>query len=162
LASPERVEFLTASASASGLSEILDRLTEGLGGEEGAAVLLGMVKTEEGRFRLDAAAADLRRLGFRAHPLYAALVEEYRAMVEDLARKRRRSFSPKFAEAEDLRKALDARSAEITSFLDAYQASGADAGPVLTVSAPRNLPGRAPGRNDGVSRYLDGIEQRGW
>lgn len=162
LASPQRVEFFTASDSASKLGAILAQVSGGTGAEEGAVILSDMAKTPEGRFRLDAAAADLRRLGFRAHPLYAALVEEYRLMIEDLSRKRRRNFAAKFTEAEDLRSALDARSAEITGFLDWYQTNAPDQGAVVRVSKPRDLPGKVPGRNDGVSRYLDSIEQRGW
>lgn len=162
LASPQRVEFFTASESASKLGAILSQVTEGSGVEDGTAMLTDMARTPEGRFRLDAAAADLRRLGFRAHPLYAALVEEYRLMFEDLSRKRRRSFAAKFKEAEDLRSALDARSAEITEFLDWYQTNAPGETVAVSVSKPRAVAEKVPGRNDGVSRYLDSIEQRGW
>lgn len=162
LASPRRVEFFSGAETASKLSALLQQLAGGDGEAEPSHALLEMARAPEGRFRLDAAAADLRRLGFRAHPLYGALVEEYRAMIEDLARKRRRNFAAKYAEAEDLRMALDARSSEITEFLNWYQASGADEAPLVLSARERRIPERVPGRNDGISRFLDGIEQRGW
>ncbi|MBE2180023.1 MAG: hypothetical protein IAE97_06090 [Chthoniobacterales bacterium] len=162
LASPQRVEFFSGAETASKLSSLLRQLTGGDEGPEPGQVLIEMARTPEGRFRLDAAAADLRRLGFRSHPLYGALVEEYRAMIEDLARKRRRNFSAKYAEAEDLRMALDARSGEITEFLNWYQANGADEVPVVLSTRQLRVPERLPGRNDSISRFLDAIEQRGW
>lgn len=162
LASPQRVVFFSGEETASKLAALLQQLAGGDEGLEPSQALLEMARTPEGRFRLEAAAADLRRLGFRAHPLYGALVEEYRAMIEDLARKRRRNFAAKYAEAEDLRMALDARSSEITDFLNWYQANAADEAPLILPSRERKIPERAPGRNDGISRFLDGIEQRGW
>lgn len=162
LASPQRVEFFTASESASKLSATLMKVTDGAGGEEGGKVLSDLSRTAEGRFRLNETAADLRRLGFRAHPLYAALIEEYRLMIDDLSRKRRKNFAAKFTEAEDLRAALDARSSEITEFLDWYQTNAPEGMGVPAITKPRPLPEKVPGRNDGVSRYLDSIEERGW
>jgi hypothetical protein len=161
LASPERVESLPAAESGRRLSSVLAALANPEGGEDPAEVMLQLARTPEGRFRLEQAAAELRRLGFRAHPLYAALVEEYRVLLDDLSRKRRRGFSAKFAEAEDLRWALEARSNEITDFLNWYQASGPSEAPVL--GAARVL-AQEPvvRRNDAISRFLDSVEQRGW
>ena len=81
LASPQRVVFFSGEETASKLAALLQQLAGSDEGLEPSQALLEMARTPEGRFRLDAAAADLRRLGFRAHPLYAALVEEYRAMI---------------------------------------------------------------------------------
>lgn len=161
LASPERIEFVSAAESGRALSSVLTSLEDPGGSEDPATVLLAAARTPEGRFRLEQAAAELRRLGFRAHPLYASLVEEYRVMLDDLSRKRRRGFAVKFAEAEDLRWALDDRSTEITDYLNWYQANAPSVQP--TVRTVRALPPEPPPRrNDAVSRFLDSVEQRGW
>jgi hypothetical protein len=161
LASPERIEFVSAAESGRALSSVLTSLEDPGSSEDPATALLAAARTPEGRFRLEQAAAELRRLGFRAHPLYASLVEEYRVMLDDLSRKRRRGFAVKFAEAEDLRWALDDRSTEITDYLNWYQANAPSAQP--TVRTVRALsPEPPPRRNDAVSRFLDSVEQRGW
>ena len=101
------------------------------------------------------------RLGFRAHPLYAALIEEYREMFDGLARKERRGFAAKFNEAEDLRWALDDRSNEITDYLNWYQANAPASEPAINLAT--TLPQEtATRRNDAITRYLDSVEQRGW
>jgi len=161
LAAPERTDFVSAGQCSSKLAAVLQSLETPESEMEPAEALVQLARTPEGRFKLEQAAAELRRLGFRAHPLYAALVEEYRAMFDDLSRKRRKGFVPKFREAEDLRWALDERSSEITDHLDWYQANAPAEQPVVT--AARVLPPEpAPRRNDAVSRYLDSVEQRGW
>ncbi|MEX1045206.1 MAG: hypothetical protein WEC73_03675 [Chthoniobacterales bacterium] len=161
LAAPERVEFLSAAESGRRLAAALTSLEDRDSSEDPTTVMLEMARTSEGRFRLEQAAAELRRLGFRAHPLYASLVEEYRVLVDELSRKKRRGFAAKFGEAEDLRWALDERSTEITDFLNWYQANAPEAQPVVRVA--RVLRPEPPvRRNDAISRFLDSVEQRGW
>ena len=162
LASPERTDFVSSADSAAKLSAVLASLGVEDSELEPSAALLELARTPEGRFRFERAAAELRQLGFRAHPLYAALVEEYRAMFDGLARKKRRGFALKFDEAEGLRLALDDRSGEITDYLNWYQANAPamESGPVdLAAVLP---PEPAARRNDAISRYLDSVEQRGW
>jgi hypothetical protein len=80
-------------------------------------------------------------------------------MCDNLSRGKRRGVASRFGETEELRLALDARSAEITDFLNWYQANA----PVP--AAPLDLPRAAePGgaRNDALTRYLDSVEERGW
>jgi len=161
LASPDRVEFLSASESGRRLEAVLSTLESPESAEDPAGALAGLARTPDGKFRLEQAAAELRLLGFRAHPLYASLVEEYRTMLDDLARKRRRGLAARWTEAEDLRLALDDRNQEITDFLNWYQASAPSTEPVSAVA--RVLPPEpAPRRNDAISRFLDSVEQRGW
>lgn len=161
LASPERTDFVSSSDSAGKLSAILESLITPESDLDPAQSMLELARTPEGRFRFEQAAAELRRLGFRAHPLYAALIEEYRQMFDDLSRKKRRSFVAKFSEAEDLRLALDDRSNEITDYLNWYQANAPATEPAMSLaSAPPPEP--ASRRNDAISRYLDSVEQRGW
>lgn len=161
LASPERMEFASAEETGRRLNQLLESLDSGEPGEDPAETLLGLARSPEGRFQLEQTAAALRQLGFRAHPLYAALVEEYRQMVEDLARRRRRGFAAKFAETEDVRLSLDMRSRDITDYLNWYQVNAPASQPVL--SARRLLQTEpAPRRNDAISRYMDSVEQRGW
>jgi hypothetical protein len=161
LASPERTEFLSASDSSAKLAAVIDSLAGPDSGQDPPGAMMELARTPEGRFRFEQASTELRRLGFRAHPLYAALVEEYRELFDGLARKKRRGFAGKFNEAEDLRWALDDRSNEITDYLNWYQANAPSAGPMVeraTVLPPEP----AARRNDAISRYLDSVEQRGW
>lgn len=161
LAAPQRTDFVSAAQCSAKLAAVMKSLETPDSELDPAAALVELARTPEGRFKLEQAAAELRRLGFRAHPLYTALVEEYRVMFDDLSRKRRKGFVPKFQEAEDLRWALDERSSEITDHLDWYQAN---APPDQRAAAVARVPPPepAPRRNDAISRYLDSVEQRGW
>ena len=156
LSSPQRLELLTAEET----SQKLNTCLQSLGSSDGVEAFISLSRTAEGRFRLEEAAVALRQLGFRAHPLYAALVEEYRSMLDNLSRGRRRGTEPKFLEVEDLRVSLDDRSSEITDFLNWYQAN-APVDPNSRPAKQRVLPPRTS-RNDNISRYLDSVEQRGW
>jgi len=160
LSSPSRVEFLSAAETSSKLSAVLRSLDLAGSPEETPELLVADARTEEGRFRMEEAAGELRSLGFRAHPLYAALVEEYRALFDGLSRGKRRGAAQKFAESEELRAALDTRSAEITDFLNWYQANAPETQGVASRPALPAEP--AAGRNDTLTRYLDSIEERGW
>lgn len=159
LSSPSRVEYLSAAETSSALAAVLNSPEWAGQPEEAGEKLVADAKTEEGRFRMEKCATDLRNLGFRAHPLYSALVEEYRGMFDNLSRGKRRGVTARFAETEELRAALDARSAEMTDFLNWYQANAASQSPF--VAAPRPKEPEAA-RNDAVSRYLDSVEQRDW
>ena len=161
LSSPTRIEYLSSDETSAQLATALRSL--GLSGpaEESADSIVADARTEEGRFRLVKAATDLRNLGFRAHPLYSALVEEYRTLFDDLSRGRRRGAAGKFAESEELRVALDARNSQITDFLNWYQANAAGGSPALSPRATIRTEPRAT-RNDALTRYLDSVEQSGW
>ena len=162
LASPDRTDSLSSADSGSRLSAVIASLDVEESGLEPSEALLELARTPEGRFRFERAAGELRQLGFRAHPLYAALIEEYRTMFDGLARKKRRGFAAKFDEAEGLRLALDDRSGEITDYLNWYQANAPAMEPAavdLASVLPREPVVR---RNDAISRYLDSVEQRGW
>ena len=160
LSSPQRVAFFTADETSKKLAACLRSLDSGEGSESGVDAFVVLSRAPEGRFRLEEGASKLRQLGFRAHPLYIALVEEYRSMLDNLGRGKRRGFEPKFLEVEDLRSALDARCSEITDFLNWYQAN-APADAFASPARPRPHP-LASSRNDGISRYLDSVEERGW
>jgi hypothetical protein len=159
LSAPTRVEFLSAEESSRELAGILRSLELPQPVEVAVEKLEQESKSEEGRFRFEGAATGLRTLGFRAHPLYAALVEEYRVLFEDLSRGKRRRLSSRFGETEELRVALDARSRQITDFLNWYQANAAPSAPAARL-LPRAEPASA--RNDALTRYLDSVEERGW
>lgn len=159
LASPSRVDFLTAEETSSGLAGVLRSLELPGPGDATVEKLAEDSKTQEGRFRLEKAAREVRTLGLRAHPLYAALVGEYGLLFDNLSRGKRRGLEAKFVESEDLRVALDARSKEITDFLNWYQANAASPGPVVAAHRPKEL---LAARNDALTRYLDSVEQRGW
>lgn len=158
LASPSRVESLSAEETSSDLARAIRSLELPRPSEEAVKKLTEVSKTNEGRFRLGKAAAALRSLGLRAHPLYSALVGEYCVLLDNLSRGKRRGLEAKFTESEDLRAALDARSKEITDFLNWYQANAAP-GEVVVVQKPKEP---LVSRNDALTRYLDSVEQRDW
>ena len=161
LASPQRTDFVSSSDSADRLNAVIESLATPDSELDPASAMLELARTPEGRFRFEQAADELQRLGFRAHPLYAALIGEYRGLFDGLARKKRRGFAEKFNEAEDLRWALNDRRNEITDYLNWYQANAPSTEP--TVDLAKALPSEpATRRNDAISRYLDSVEQRGW
>lgn len=161
LSSSQRVEMFSANETSEKLAAALRLLQTPEGDPDFAKAVLELGRQQEGRFLLEKAAVDLRHLGFRAHPLYVALVQEYQSLLEGLSKKKRKRFVAKFTEAEDLRHALDARSKEITAFMDSRQVK---MGGEETLSTPPPQAPEAPRtlRNDGVSRFLDSVEHRGW
>jgi hypothetical protein len=161
--SPSKTGFLSAEETAAQLQRLLAGLDPDASPEGPALLMLELARTEEGRFKLARAAEEAQRLGFRAHPLYASLVGEYQAMLDNLARKRRRGFERRFAETEDLRASLDGRSREITDFLNWFQTGYDGEKPiVITSRPPEDRQDRATRRNDRITRYLDSVEERGW
>lgn len=162
LSTPKKLEFFSAEETGKKLRQILRELDASEDGNASPAALVALSRKENGRFRLGQAEQEAQRLGFRSHPLYAPLIEEYRGLLDDLARNRRRGFEGRFREAEDLRTALDDRSGEITDYMNWYQANEEQmlpAGDVVRIPEP---PEPAARRNDKISRYLDSVEQRGW
>jgi hypothetical protein len=162
LSTPKKLEFLGAEATGKKLRQILGDLDGSVDGAPAAEVLLALSRKEDGRFRIAQAAQESQRLAFRSHPLYASLVEEYRTLLDDLARSRRRGFADRFEATEELRLALDERSREITDHMNWYQANETQAGPETgTVRVPP-AQDSAVRRDDAISRHLDSVEQRGW
>lgn len=159
LASPSRVEFISAEETSSSLAGILRSLELPPDKDQAAEEMAANSKTKEGRFRFEKAAVDLRTLGFRSHPLYSALVGEYFTICDNLSRGKRRGAAAKFFESEDLRVALDARSAQMTDFLNWYQANAVTPEPRTAAPTPKEIQST---RNDSLTRYLDSVEQRGW
>ena len=162
LSTPKKLEYFSAEETGKKLRQVLQELDASEDGNAAPTALLALSRKEDGRFRLAQAAQETQRLGFRSHPLYAPLIEEYRVLLDDLARNRRRGFEGRFREAEDLRMALDDRSSEITDYMNWYQANEEQmlpAGGVVRMPEPAEP---TPRRNDKISRYLDSVEQRGW
>ena len=162
LSTPKKLEFFSAKETGKKLRQILRELDASEDGNAAPAALVALSRKDDGRFRLGQAVQETQRIGFRSHPLYAPLIEEYRELLDDLARNRRRGFEGRFREAEDLRMALDDRSGEITDYMNWYQANEEQAlppGGVVRIPEPPEPPAR---RNDKISRYLDSVEQRGW
>lgn len=162
LSSPTKMEFFDAEETGRQLSQILeDSVREGELPDP-AEEWLQMARREEGRFKLAQTAAALQRLSFRSHPLYVPVVGEFQRMAEDLSRKRRRGFAKRYAETEAVRAELDVRSAEITDYMNWYQANQVDES--APISALERVMSNSPKehRNDKISRYLDSVEKRGW
>ena len=162
LSSPTKLEFFSAEETGKKLANILNSL-EAPDEERGSLrALEALSKTKDGQFRLARASEDAQRLVFRSHPLYAALVDEYRTMLYDLSRKRRWGFAKKFNKTEETRIALDARGTEITDYMNWYQANHAEKSGLTTVARQIAAPNPPLLRNDKISRYLDSVEKRGW
>jgi len=162
LSTPQKLEFLGAEATGKKLRQILGGLDASVDGAPAADVLLALSRREDGRFQIARAAQETQRLAFRSHPLYAPLVEEYRTLLDDLSRNRRRGFVARFEATEELCLALDERSREITDHMNWYQANEAQTDPAGgTVRVPPAADSAAR-RNDAISRHLDSVEQRGW
>ena len=162
LSTPKKLEFFSAEETGKKMRQILRELDASEDGNASPAALLALSRKEDGRFRLGQAAGETQRLGFRAHPLYAPLIEEYRGLLDNLARNRRRGFEGRFREAEDLRMALDDRSGEITDYMNWYQANQEQILPASGAVRIPDQPETTARRNDKISRYLDSVEQRGW
>jgi hypothetical protein len=162
LSTPKKLEFLGAEETGKKLRQVLRELDASAEGEPSPDVLLGLSRKEEGHFRLARAAQELQRLSFRSHPLYAPVVGEYFALLDDLSRKRRRGFERRFEEAQNLRLSLDDRSGEITDFMNWYQANEAQAEPAPAAVSARPSSEAVSRRNDAITRFLDSVEQRGW
>ncbi len=165
LASARKLEPRSAAETSKSLAEALRlRVPEGMEPDAPAA-WVALSRTKEGRFTLEQAAVQLRRLGFRAHPLYAPVVEEYRAIMEGLARGRRGRVEQKVGELVDLTAALNERTAAMTDYLDwfqATQAGGSIRRETAAVLAPPEEESPGLRRQDAISRWIDSVEQRGW
>ena len=161
--SPAKVEMLGMEETGRELGKVLGQVAQSADGEDAAKVLIELSRSDPGRFRLTQASIEAQKLGFRAHPLYAPLVEEYRVLLAGLGSKKRGGFVRKFNELEDLRQKLAARGREITDYMNWVQANHEEpleaplAATRLQVANPS-----AAGRNDKISRYLDSVEKRGW
>lgn len=162
LSTPKKLEFLSTEETGKKLRQILSELDASEDGNAAPAALVALSRKEDGRFRLTQAAQEMQRLGFRSHPLYAPLTEEYRVLLDDLARNRRRGFEGRFRETEDLRMALDDRTGEIADYMNWYQANEEQTLPSSGVVRITERPEPAVRRNDKISRFLDSVEQRGW
>ncbi|MBU3665123.1 MAG: hypothetical protein FGM15_04485 [Chthoniobacterales bacterium] len=160
--SEARVDLLGIEETGDELDKILSPLSESGDGKEPAAAILDLSRSEPGRFRLSQASIEAQKLGFRAHTLYAPVVEEYRLLFTNLGKKRRGGFNRRFEELEELRLQLGERGREITDFMNWMQANDGDqnSGAIKVTSIPRTEP--AERRNDKISRYLDSVEERGW
>lgn len=163
LSTPAKLESLSAEETGKKLRYILRDLDSSAGGEPSSEALLALSRRDDGRFRLSQASIEARRLGFRTHPLYAPVVQEYCELLGELSAKRRRGFEKRFLEAEDLRAELGARSKEIADYMNWYQANeGSEQEDVAAVLRPAERASETPRRNDGITRYLDSVEERGW
>lgn len=160
--SPTKVEMMGMEETGKELDKIIVPMTQSADGKDAAQVLLELSRSDPGRFRLTQSSIEAQKLGFRAHPLYAPLVEEYRALFAGLGKKKRGGFARKFTELEDLRQRLRARGKEITDYMNWVQANHEE--PLGAPIAATRLQAASPParRNDKISRYLDSVEKRGW
>jgi len=129
---------------------------------QGALALGAIARGETGRYTLGQLQESLFRLEFRAHPLYRALVADYRTIVQSLIERPKRSQDKRIAEDEELRGALAKRAGQIEDYINWFEAAKLDqpSGEFDAIlDADR---GGGARRTDAISRYLDDVESRGW
>ncbi len=162
LSAPAKMDFLSPEETGRRLERLLADLLPPGSSADPAVDLLALSREEQGRFRLGAAAVEMQKLGWKSHPLYAPIIEEYRELLENLSRKKRRAFGRRFAENEDLRSALEERTAGITDYMNWFQANYEDPAEQAVIRPRETSSSPVAARNDGISRFLDSVEKRGY
>jgi hypothetical protein len=162
LSAPAKMDFLSAGETSRRLGRLLEGLLPPGSPADPAEDLLALSREEQGRFRLAGAAVEMQRLGWKSHPLYAPIVEQYRELLENLSRKNRRAFVRRFRENEDLRSVLEERTAGITDYMNWFQANYEDPTDPPVIRHRETASSPVAARNDGISRFLDSVEKRGY
>lgn len=162
LSAPTKMDSLSAEETGRRLERLLGGLLPDGSPADPAEDLLALSREEQGRFRLAGAAVEMQRLGWKSHPLYAPVVGEYRELLENLSRKNRRAFVRRFAANEDLRSALQERTAGIDDFMNWFQANHEDPAVPRAIRPRGNDAPPSSARNDAISRFLDSVEKRGF
>ena len=116
------------------------------------------------KYLLRSRAQDLLLLSFRAHPMYRALTDEYRGIIETLLRSPRKNLDARIQEADRLREALAQRCMDIEDYLNWFEAVClTDASnPFRSILENDQRRQVHPWRSDAISRAMDAIEVEGW
>lgn len=121
-------------------------------------------RAEGGRFVMQEKVEQLLRLEMRVHPLYRPVVEEYRLLATELARKPKKNLSARLAKIDQFRVLLVRHSGGISDYMNWFEASRLDtpSGEFAEIIEPDGGPIGWGKRSDDISRYLDGIAEQGW
>ena len=150
---PPRMASLTVEQSERELADVLKSVKGGQDLPEAA-------KAQGGAFLMREFAVRIFNLEFRSHPLFQPVLEEYRNIATQLARRPKTRVAEKIRELEETRLQLVERSQKIADYLNWFE--------VTQIDEPSNLSDAKPGRggsvpfNNPYALYLDSLEARGW
>jgi hypothetical protein len=117
-------------------------------------------KAQGGAFLMRECAVRIFNLEFRSHPLFQPILEEYRNIATQLARRPKAPVAAKIKELEETRSQLVERSQKIADYLNWFE--------VTQIDEPPSLRDEKSGRfgampfNNPYALYLDSLEARGW
>ena len=150
---PPRMASLTVEQSERELADVLKSVKGGQDLPEAA-------KAQGGAFLMREFAVRIFNLEFLSHPLFQPVLEEYRNIATQLARRPKTRVAEKIRELEETRLQLVERSQKIADYLNWFE--------VTQIDEPSNLSDAKPGRggsvpfNNPYALYLDSLEARGW
>jgi hypothetical protein len=142
------------------LSTPLDPKKPGKGTATGAAALPALAKSESGPYQMRQKSAELFTLEFRAHPLLKPVIEEYRKITTELAKKPRKNVSRQIEENGKILDLLLQRTGKVEDYMNWFEATQLDTLSEEFVEVSN--PAAPEKRTDPISRHLDAIEDRGW
>lgn len=165
-----RVDPLSVRETATQLAEVLDvkplpdPKNPEVAAMSGPYALETIARSQSGPFILAQTADSLLRLSIRAHPLYKPVVDEYLAIVRDLAARPKRRVDKRVAAAEQMRAALAQQTTEMNDYIDWVEATQLreDNEEVAAAIVEVEEIERPAPRTDAISRYVDAIAERGW
>jgi hypothetical protein len=140
------------------LMAILNQKITGSGKD--TAPLMEAAKGRGGAYLMRQCSTELIQLAFFAHPFFHPILNEYRDIVETLAKKPKARIEKRIVAVDKLRNDLLERSSKIADYLNWVEATQPEA---LESSILDSIPKVViPRRTDAISLYLDGLEERGW
>ena len=150
---PPRMASLTVEQSERELADVLKSVK---GGQD----LLEAAKAQGGAFLMREFAVRIFNLEFRSHPLFQPVLEEYRNIATQLARRPKTRVAEKIRELEETRLQLVERSQKIADYLNWFE--------VTQIDEPQSFREGKSGRSESIpfknpyALYLDSLEARGW
>ena len=160
------MEPLTVSETGRSLNKLLDLSAPNdpkkpeLGKAAGPAALPLIARSEGGAYLMRQKSAELYALEFRSHPLIKPVIEEYRKITADLAKKPRRNVEKDIAENQKIFDLLMQRTGQVEDYMNWFEATQLDS--LSEDFFPAIGPAVDEKRTDPISRHLDAVETRGW
>ena len=150
---PPRMASLTVEQSERELADVLKSVKGGQDLPEAA-------KAQGGAFLMREFAVRIFNLEFRSHPLFQPVLEEYRNIATQLARRPKTRVAEKIRELQETRAQLVERSQKIADYLNWFE--------VTQIDEPRSFREGKSGRSESIpfknpyAVYLDSLEASGW
>ncbi len=129
----------------------------------GPQALPALARTDSGRFVAGQKAEDLLRLEVRAHPIVRPIVEEYRMIASELAKKPKKNVEKRIQKNMDLQAAIAKLTDSIDDYMNWFEASKLDT-PSQKFDESFDVEEKSLviRRNDAITRQLDETEHAGW